>query len=205
MIVHVGTDDNHEITMTFLQGNLVDANDLQRLERAPIDLRLKAPIQDALQRIDIDTDALLAALIFERTVDQLQQHLILERLRHRGAGRRPRQRLARRRMPVAVVALVPLGAQDNHNGVFTQGHMAQRNLLTQPVSMMNALSAAMTVRALQGAMKIDLERPGPREHNPINRDIGEAQQRLQGFWGKRHNQQRSNEHSSGRDSQPTDS
>nr|WP_300970459.1 hypothetical protein [Thiocapsa sp.] len=103
--------------MALLQRNLVDADDLQRLDPVPIDLGLDAAIQNALQRID--TDGMLETHILERTVDQLEQHLLLEGLRNRGAWRIPRQHLTRRRPPLAGVALIAFGSQ-NKDGVVVE-------------------------------------------------------------------------------------
>nr|WP_050799592.1 hypothetical protein [Thiocapsa marina] len=105
--------------MTLLQRDLVDTADLQRLDPVPIDLGLYAAIQNAMQ--SIDSDGVLETHILERTVDQLEQHLLLEGLRDRGACRIPGQRLARCRPPLAVVALTAFGSQNKDAVVIEHG------------------------------------------------------------------------------------
>jgi hypothetical protein len=63
--------------MPFLQRNLVDANDRQRLERRPIDLVGDPSIQDALHSASTPM-ACLALTSSERAVDELTQHLLFE-------------------------------------------------------------------------------------------------------------------------------
>lgn len=70
--------------------------------------------------------------------------------------------------------------------------MTQFDLPTKTIRVIDRFATTMTVRTLQGAMNVDLERLALADHHAINRDIGEVQQRLKGLFIKHHDQQRSN-------------
>jgi hypothetical protein len=86
-LVNVSADHNDKITMTLFQRNLINANDLQAFNCVPIDIARHVSIQNTLQCVD--TNGMLATDILERTVDQLQQHLLFECFCHSGAPRVP--------------------------------------------------------------------------------------------------------------------
>ena len=70
--------------------------------------------------------------------------------------------------------------------------MTQLDLLTKPVAMVDRLAATVTVRPLEGAVDVDLERSALTEHNAINGDIRQVQQGLKGLCVEHHDEPRPN-------------
>ncbi|WP_300970433.1 hypothetical protein [Thiocapsa sp.] len=70
--------------------------------------------------------------------------------------------------------------------------MPQLDLLPKPVAMVDRLAATVTVRSLQGAVDMDLERSAHAEHNAINGEIRQVQQGLKGIGVKHHYRPRPN-------------
>ena len=66
------------------------------------------------------------------------------------------------------------------------------SLFTHAIIMIDRLTTTVTVRAIQGAMNIDLERIALVWYHAINGDIREVQKRLEGLFIKHHYQPRSN-------------
>ncbi|WP_245535918.1 hypothetical protein [Thiorhodococcus drewsii] len=92
-----------------------------------------------------------------------------------------------------MTTLIALRAEHNHRRVIEQRQVTQVDFLTQTVIVIDWLVAPVTLGSFQGAVNINLERLALGEHNPVNGDIRQVQQRLEGFCVKHHYQRRSNE------------
>ena len=88
--------------------------------------------------------------------------------------------------------MIALGSQNKNGVVIEHGQMTQLDLLAKPVAMLNRLAATVTVRPLEGAVDMDLERSALAEHNAINGEIREVQQGLKGVSVKHHDEPRPN-------------